>query len=163
MEREVHFGSKAAQERRLGTMRVQTTRFGELEVADNDIITFPQGILGFEAVKEYILLEGSGAFRFLQAVGEPDLTFVVIDPREIVRGYKAEVPNSEVEDIGITEPKEAAILAIATIPGDVRKMTVNLQAPLVINAVNRKGKQIVLSDQGYSMRYPVFGTMEETA
>ncbi len=144
-------------------MRVQTTRFGELEVADNEIITFPQGILGFEAVKEYILLEGSGSFRFLQAVGEPDLTFVVIDPREIVRGYKVEVSKGEVKDIGIREPEEAVILAIATIPGDVRKMTVNLQAPLVINAVNRKGKQIVLSDQGYSLRYPVFGTMEEIA
>ncbi|HHV94530.1 MAG TPA: flagellar assembly protein FliW [Firmicutes bacterium] len=144
-------------------MRVQTTRFGELEAAENEIITFPQGILGFEAVKQYILLEGSGAFRFLQAVEEPDLTFVVIDPREVVKDYKAEVPKSEVADIGITDPQEAAILAIVTIPADVRKMTVNLQAPLVINAVNRKGKQIVLSDRSYSMRYPVFGTVEEIA
>ena len=83
-------------------MLVHTTRFGELEAAENEIITFPQGILGFEAVKEYILLEGSGSFRFLQAVGEPDLTFVVIDPRDIVRDYKAEVPTHEVEEIGVT-------------------------------------------------------------
>ncbi|NLJ68743.1 MAG: flagellar assembly protein FliW [Firmicutes bacterium] len=144
-------------------MLVHTTRFGELEAAENEIITFPQGILGFEAVKEYILLEGSGSFRFLQAVGEPDLTFVVIDPRDIVRDYKAEVPTHEVEEIGVTRPEEAVILAIATVPGDVRKMTVNLQAPLVINAVNRRGKQIVLAEQGYAMRHPVFGTMEETA
>ena len=65
LEGEVYFGSKTAQERRLEVMGMKTVRFGELEVADNEIITFPQGIPGFEAVEEYILLEGSGSCRFL--------------------------------------------------------------------------------------------------
>ena len=144
-------------------MRVMTTRFGDLEVAESEIITFPQGILGFEAVKHYILLEGTGPFGFLQAVEEPDLTFVVIDPGIIVPGYKLEVPKHEVEAIGIAEPVQAAILAIITIPAEPREMTVNLQAPLVINSSNRRAKQVVLTDHDYGLRHPVFGTVDQSA
>ena len=144
-------------------MRVMTTRFGELEVAESEIITLPQGILGFEAVKHYILLEGAGPFQFLQAIEEPDLTFVVIDPRIVVSGYKVEVPKHEVEAIGIEQPDEAAVLTIITIPAETREMTVNLQAPLLINSSNRRGKQVVLTDHDYSLRHPVFGIVNQSA
>ena len=144
-------------------MRVMTRRFGELEVADNDIITFPRGILGFEEVRQYILLEGSGPFGFLQAIEEPDLTFVVVDPRTIVPEYKIEVPRQGVEEIGIEDANEAVVLTIVTIPAEPRKMTINLQAPLLINSSNRLAKQVVLTDHGYDLRYPVFGTVGQSA
>ncbi|NMB45745.1 MAG: flagellar assembly protein FliW [Firmicutes bacterium] len=144
-------------------MRVTTTRFGELEVADSEIITFPRGILGFEAVKQYILLDGSGPFGFLQAIEEPDLTFVVIDPRFIVQEYKVEVPKYEVQEIEIEEPSQAVALSIVTIPANPQEMTVNLQAPLLINPSNRRAKQVVLTDHDYNMRHPVFGTVGQSA
>ena len=144
-------------------MRVTTTRFGELEVADSEIITFPRGILGFEAVKQYILLDGSGPFGFLQAIEEPDLTFIVIDPRFIVQEYKVEVPKYEVQEIEIEEPSQAVALSIVTIPANPQEMTVNLQAPLLINPSNRRAKQVVLTDHDYNMRHPVFGTVGQSA
>lgn len=144
-------------------MRVMTRRFGELDVADNEIISFPWGILGFEEVKQYVLLEGSGPFGFLQAIDEPDLTFVVIDPRTIAPEYKIEVPRYVAQEIGIEDVNEAVVLTIVTIPAEPRKMTINLQAPLLINSSSRRAKQVVLIDHGYELRYPVFGSVGQSA
>lgn len=144
-------------------MRITTTRFGELEIEDSEIITFPRGILGFEAVKQYVLLDGSGPFWFLQAVEDPDLTFVVIDPRSIARDYKVEVPKHEVKEIDIEDPNEAVVLTIVTIPAEPREMTANLQAPLLISSSSRRAKQVVLTDHGCNLRYPVFGRVDQSA
>ena len=78
-------------------MRITTTRFGEIEVEKSEIITF-QGILGFEGVQQYILLGDVQPFGFLQAVEDPDLTFVVIDPTALVPDYRVEVPRAEMEE-----------------------------------------------------------------
>ena len=144
-------------------MRITTSRFGELELEESEIITFPQGILGFEAVKRYILLGDTQPFGFLQAVDDPDLTFVVIDPRAIVQDYRAEVPGAEVEEIGIKEQDETVALAIVTIPDDPQKMTANLQAPILINCSNRQAKQLVLGDGGYDLRHPVLAPVGQSA
>lgn len=144
-------------------MRVHTTRFGEIEVSTGEIITFPQGILGFEAIKRYVLLGGQKPFSFLQSVDDPDLTFVVMDPLVVRPDYRVEVPASEVKDLGITEASQAIILAIVTVPEDLRQMTVNLQAPLIINSKNRLAKQIVLRDQAYPMRQKVLQVKAKTA
>jgi flagellar assembly factor FliW len=144
-------------------MRVMTRRFGELEVADNEIITFPRGILGFEEVRQYVLLEGSGPFGFLQAIDEPDLTFVVVDPRVIVPKYRIEVARHVVGEIGIEDVNEAVVLTIVTIPAEPRNMTINLQAPLLVNSSNGQAKQVVLTDHGYDLRHPVFGAVGQSA
>ena len=144
-------------------MRVVTSRFGELEVQENDIITFPRGILGFDSLKRYILLGDGEPFGFLQSVDDPDLTFVVIDPRIIVHDYKVDVPRVEAEEIGIGEEEETAVLSIVTIPEDPNKMTANLQAPLVINCVNRQAKQLVLGEGDYSIRQPVLKAVDRSA
>ncbi|NMB25630.1 MAG: flagellar assembly protein FliW [Firmicutes bacterium] len=144
-------------------MRVVTSRFGELEVQESDIITFPRGILGFESIKRYILLGDGEPFGFLQSLDEPDLTFVVIDPRVLVHDYRVDVPRVEAEEIGIRGQEETAILAIVTIPEDPDKMTANLQAPLLINCVNRQAKQLVLGEGDYNIRHPILATVDRSA
>jgi len=144
-------------------VRITTTRFGEIEVEKSEIITFPQGILGFEGVQQYILLGDVQPFGFLQAVEDPDLTFVVIDPTALVPDYRVEVPRTEMERIGLKEPSEAVALAIVTIPSDPQKMTANLQAPVVISTANRQARQLVLTEGTYNMRHPVLQSIDQSA
>ncbi|NLK07680.1 MAG: flagellar assembly protein FliW [Firmicutes bacterium] len=144
-------------------MQINTSRFGQLEVEPNDMIVFPRGILGLEEIKEYVLLGEVDPFGFLQAVHEPDLTFVVIDPRLLVHDYKVEFSNEEVKEIKLEEKGEFALLAIVTIPEDAEKMTANLQAPLLINGTNRLAKQLVLKEGAYALRHPILNAADKTA
>lgn len=144
-------------------MKVQTTRFGELEIDPKDIITFPRGILGFEGLKRYCLLqpESDIPFAYLQCLEDPDLTFVVVDPQAFWPDYRVEIALPEVADLQVSNPEDVVVLAIVTIPQDARKMTANLQGPLLINTVNRQAKQVVLNDSRYTTKHRLFPDVEQ--
>lgn len=144
-------------------MKIQTTRFGELEIDSKDMITFPRGILGFEGLTRYCLIrpESNLPFGYLQSLDDPDLTFVVVDPQSFWPDYRVEVEPPEVADLEISNPEDVAVLAIVTIPQDARKMTANLQGPLLINTANRKAKQVVLSGDRYTTRHRLFPDIKQ--
>ncbi len=136
-------------------MIIQTSRFGQLEVDGDRLITFEDGILGFPSQKEYALIrtgEGSG-FYWLQAVDTPDLAFVVCDPRLFVADYQVPVKLEELERIGISDPASAQVFVIVNKVGDL--LTGNFQGPLVVNVITRAARQLVLSDKRYSTRHPL--------
>lgn len=140
-------------------MIVSTSRFGTVEISDDKIITFPEGILGFESIKEYFLVDHSteSPLRWLQAVQEPDLAFVVLDPMLVHPEYQVAVHGSDMEQLKAADVKELVILSILTIPpGQPEQMTANLKGPLVINVENRLAKQVVLYDTAYPTRYPAY-------
>lgn len=120
--------------------------WGEISYATEDIITFPRGIIGFEGVKQYILIPlGETPFRILQAVDGSGLAFVVVDPNSFVEGYELALANDE---------EGAAIYCIVTVPNDPAQMTANLRAPLVIDLVRRQGRQEIL-EEAYPLRFPL--------
>ena len=114
-------------------MRLSTPRFGELEVKEEDMIVFPSGILGFEDVHRYVLLEHSddSVFHILQGVDDPAVAFVLIDPRTFRPDYQAEIDRSKSRLLELDDEDDAVVLAIVTVPaGDPAGMTANLQAPV---------------------------------
>ena len=136
-------------------MIIETSRFGQLEVDEERLITFEEGILGFPEQHEYALIqtgEGSG-FYWLQAVSTPELAFVVCDPRLFVADYQVPVKLEELQTIGLTDPGTAQVFIIVNKVNDL--LTGNFQGPLVINVENRHGRQLVLSDKRYSTRHPL--------
>ncbi len=136
-------------------MIITTSRFGQLEVDPDRLITFDDGILGFPKHKQYALVqtgEGSG-FYWLQSVESQDLAFVVCDPRLFVADYQAPVKLDDLESIGLDDPENAQIFTIVNKVGDL--LTGNFQGPLVVNVVSRRAKQLVLSDKRYSTRHPL--------
>ncbi len=136
-------------------MVIETSRFGQLEVDPERLIVFDEGILGFPSEHEYALIqtgEGSG-FYWLQSVWARDLAFVVCDPRLFVADYQVPVKLEELEGIGLTEARNAQVFIIVNKVDDL--LTGNLQGPLVVNVVNRKARQLVLSDKRYSTRHPL--------
>jgi len=136
-------------------MQVETTRFGPIEISDDRIITFPKGILGFPSQRDYVLLQTNeeGNFFWLQSATQPELAFVVCDPRLFVPDYDVPPRTEEFGAIELKDTKRAQVLIIVNKVD--RMLTGNLQGPLVINTVNRRGLQLVLSEKKYDTRHPL--------
>ena len=137
---------------------LQTSRFGEIEVAEDQRLTVVGGILGFLGLTRYALHqpEELGIFRWLQSEEVPELAFVVCDPRMIVPSYHIEVPREDFACIQLEDPTQAEILVILTYPQEPRRMTANLMGPLVLNSATRLARQVVLTDTEYTTRHRVF-------
>jgi flagellar assembly factor FliW len=136
-------------------MKVKTTRFGEIEVDQERVIRFPKGILGFPEEQEFVLLQTNdeGNFFWLQSSLRPELAFVVSDPLLFVPDYQVPVKEEDFEQIELKQMADAQVLIIVNKVD--RALTGNLQGPLVINATNRLGRQLVLSEKKYSTRHPL--------
>ncbi len=124
-------------------IRFKTSRFGELEVAEDRIITFPEGLPGFINLKRFVLLDYKDTdIKWLQAVDSPDVAFIVIDPFTIEPNYEFQVPETARKLIGLEDPANAAVLVILRTEGE--KVIANMQGPLVINSANMLGVQLIL-------------------
>lgn len=139
-------------------MIVQTAYFGELEIEASKIIHFEHGIPGFEEEKQFILqsLEEESGFQVLQSVQTPDLTFIVVNPYAVVIGYSFDLDEATVHALQLQEEKDVAVLAIVTLKETLAKSTVNLKAPIIINTKNNHAKQVILNDDAYAIRHPLF-------
>jgi flagellar assembly factor FliW len=141
-------------------VKVQTKAFGSIEVEERQNILFPQGLFGFEELKDYVLLDAEKPpFYWLQSVDKTQVAFVVVNPFLIRPDYEVNIGNEELAEIGIDAPEKALILAIVTIPPDGSPMTVNLQGPLAINRDTRRGKQAVLSDSRWKTRHDIMAEL----
>ncbi len=136
-------------------MQVRTTRFGLVEIAEDRVITFPKGLLGFSKQTDYCLLEpGEDAcFFWLQSLDEPDLAFVVTDPSMFVPEYSVPIRAEQMEELGLAQLQDAQVFCIVNKVDDM--LTGNLQGPLVINTLTRGGEQIVLADRRWTTRHPL--------
>lgn len=139
-------------------MLVKSTRFGELEVVEDQIIDFPYGIPGFYDEKRFVFLDyrPDSPFYFLQSIENADLTFLLIDPFAFFNDYEFALDDELAAEIGLSRDNPPAVFNIATVKGSLENMTVNLLAPVVINARDRKGRQIVLEKTDYPTRYALF-------
>lgn len=144
-------------------MKIENTRFGTLEVPDDQLIEFPNGIIGFPDAKRFLILEHgeNTPIRWLQAVERPEIALVIIDPLPLVEDFPVERIRKESADLELGDEEELAIAAVVTIPPAPQTPTVNLLAPIVIGVESRKGKQVVLHDAPFHTRHPmVFSPLE---
>lgn len=132
-----------------------TTRFGEIEVRDEEIILFPEGLLGFNQFHRFVLIKDPSQepFLWLQAMDDPDLAFVIVDPFLFFPGYDIQVKTHELQSIQIEDVTQATVLTIVTIPADPADISANLRGPLVFNMQKNLGKQLVLIDDRYATRH----------
>ena len=144
---------------------IKTKPFGEIEVRDEQIIEFIEGILGFDAVKKFAVLDDDKSpFLWLQAFDEPDLAFVMISPLEFLDEYSLVISQQDIDDVGASSPEELAVYAIVTIPSDnPSSMTANLQGPVIINPATRKGKQAISLSDKYRVRHSILEEMKKRA
>lgn len=144
-------------------MIIKTKFLGEVEIREEDVIVFPDGILGFEESMKFILLDipENEFFKILQDVDREYVSFIVTDPFKFKEDYEMEVPDSELLKINIRKKEQIAMLNIVTLSDVFENSTMNLLAPIIMNTENRIGKQYVLNNVSYSTKHPLFVKIEE--
>ena len=146
-------------------MKIQTTRFGELEIADSSVITFNKGIPGFEESKKYVLIpadeKGETPFFFLQSTEKEEVNFFLVDPFSFFAEYDIKLKDQMVEKLELENPTDAIVLTTVTAKGEIKDATTNLKAPLVINNSKQLGMQIVLDNKDYLIKQPLFQHSEK--
>ena len=138
-------------------MTIRTGQFGEIEVSEDTLLTFPTGLVGFPAVQQFVVLDVAEdcQYQWFQALTEPDLAFVIIDIHLLDPEFQAEVSDEALAELEISQTDPVLILAVVTIPsGEPEKATANLRAPLVVNLRTRKGKQVILHES-LPLRFPL--------
>jgi flagellar assembly factor FliW len=140
-------------------MLLNTKHFGEITVDENHILTFPEGLLGFESIKKYIFLSNPDPqipFHWLQAIDDPNLAFVITNPFQFKKDYSFDIPEKVLRQFNIQKPEDILVYTIAVVPEDLQKMTINLRGPLIIHVGQKKGKQLILDGEEYSLKYYLF-------
>lgn len=134
-------------------MLIETTRFGRLEVDGSRVIVFADGILGFPNLKKYVLLQTSAdpVFFWLQSLENPDLAFVVCDPRAFVPDYVAPIKLEEVKTLELRDLNDCQVFVVVNKVDGF--LTANLQGPIVVGATSLRARQLVLSDRRYGTRH----------
>lgn len=145
-------------------MIIKTRLFDEITVDDGKIIHFAGGIVGFPDLKNFALVhddeKGSGNISFLLSVEEPAFAMPVIDPLIIKKDYNPKVEDNLLNPIGSLDPQEMLVLVTITVPSDITKMSINLKAPIIINASEKKGCQIIVEEDEYPVKYPIYELLQ---
>lgn len=148
-------------------MLVKTKYFGENDLAEEKILTFENGIMGFEDYKKYAILfdsekgENKGAISWLQSLDEEMLAIPIIDPLVIKEDYNPIVEEELLKPLGQLTEENMAMLVTMTIPADLEEMTVNLRAPLIINLDTKKGCQVIVENKDYEIKYKIYDLLKQ--
>lgn len=139
-------------------MKVNTTRFGELQVNKEDVINLPEGLLGFENLKKFFVVDpgDSTLILWLQSIEDEKIAFPIIEPKIFKPDYVAKLLPADMNSVELESLAQAKIYSILTIPADITEMSANLKAPIVINNEKKVAKQIVLQDSKLSVRYEMY-------
>lgn len=136
-------------------MIIQTRDFGEIEINKNDIMKFISPIIGFDEYTEFVFLyeeDGNKQYAWLQSVEEKDLCFIVINPDAAVSDYDVVISKETKKILGDGKYDAWLIMVVAD---DLKKSTVNLKSPVLVNPNNNTAAQIML-DADLPIRYPLF-------
>ena len=141
-------------------MQIQTKYLGEIEISKEQILSFPNGILGFEDSREFVLLDvpDNPYFKFLQDIKNSYISFLLTNPWDFFKDYDVELPDEELLKIQInpTTENQMVIYTVVTLGQSFKDSTSNLLAPIVINLSSKEGRQFILNDSLYNTRHSLF-------
>lgn len=138
-------------------LTIESELFGSLSVHSDQAFEFTDGLYGFPAARKFVLIPaGPEGFYWLQSLDHGPLVFLLGDPFVLVSEYSVELGESEVGPISADDPSDLAVLAIVTLPKESDgRPTLNLQGPITLNVRRRLGRQVVVSDSVYGIRWPL--------
>ncbi len=142
-------------------MKITTRVFGEIDIEESKIIHFQGGIVGFPDLTDFAIIhdaekDGENPIRWMQSMQEPNFAMPVMDPLAVCPDYNPTVEDEMLKPIGELNPDSILVLVTLTVPQDVKKMSVNLQAPFIINADERKAIQLIVDPDRYEVRFPIY-------
>lgn len=143
--------------------KIETLRFGEIEIDEKKIIHFNRGIPAYSSEKEFVLIPYNpkdpteSPYLFMQSVKSPDLAFFITSPYYFFQDYEFEIADDVISELDIQSPDDILVYVIITVPGgSVKDMTANLLAPVIINTKNLQAKQNVIENSSYTTKHRLF-------
>ena len=141
-------------------MNIMTKLFGEIGIDINKVITFKAGLIGFKEYKQFMIIhdaEGEESkILWLQSIDEPELALPIINPLLIRPDYNPVVEDELFRNIGEPDEEELMVFVTLTVPADITKITSNLKAPIVVNPKTLKRCQLIVENDEYPVRYPIY-------
>ena len=147
-------------------MRVQTKFVGEVDIEEEKILDFPNGIIGFENFNQFTIIydiddDSQTRISWLQSVEEPALALPVIDPLAIVPEYIPMIEDELLAPLGNPADADLLFLLVMTVPADMTKVTANMKAPIIINGENKKGVQLIVENADYPVRFNIYESVQK--
>ena len=139
--------------------KVNTVRFGEIEVEEEKVVHFKNGIPAFEDEHEFLIIpyDEESPYYFMQSLKTPELAFLITTPFIFFPEYVIEIDDETLDELKIKNQEDVMLYSLITIPnGSVRYMTANLLAPVVLNTENMQAKQIVMEKTRYTTKHRLF-------
>lgn len=141
-------------------MKIESKRFGTIEIKDDRVLTLEGGLLGFSHLKNFVLVDAQGdpssPFKWMISTEDAEVGFLVADPGMFFSDYVFDLSAEEAGYLAINNPEEITVVTLLTVPTDPRMITANLRGPLVFNNKTRRGKQIVLESSNYATKHFIF-------
>ncbi len=140
-------------------MKINTVRFGEIDIEEDRIFKFVLPIIGFNELRDFVILDlnKDSFFKWLQSVEDPALAFPIISVFSMNVDYSIDLPDNVVEALKITDVESLLVMNIASIPQeDPQGTTINLLAPIIFNLNEHIAGQVILSGSGYDISFPLF-------
>lgn len=140
-------------------MEIDTRDFGIIEVGDDAIYDFDDGLYGFEYVKRFAIFEKAFedvSFLYLQSIDSIDPCFLVFEPWDLHPDYQPLVTKEDMEILQVVDIEDLIFLVIASVPSSITELSINIKSPVVLNPKTRKARQVILENPDYSVRYLPF-------
>ena len=139
-------------------MLINTKFLESIEIEEKDIISFEHGLPGFNTLHDFVLLpvEGNAALNYLQSIEQTDICFILMNPFLIIEDYEINISEEVVANLKIEKPEDTCLYSTLTITENIKDITANLAAPIIINTVNNKAAQEILNDSKYDIKYKLY-------
>lgn len=142
-------------------MKIDTKAKGEMDIPEDNLISVPEGIFGFEDYTKYALIDSDyEPFIWLQSTENRDVAFLIVDPFLICSTYETDIDDETLSKIGIKKPEDIIIMTIVTVPSKGKKITANFAGPLVINKNSRECMQVILNDNRWSTKVDIMEMLQ---
>lgn len=146
-------------------MEIRTRLFGDINIEDEKIIRFVNGLVGFPTLKDFALIhdsetEGGQGIQWLQSMQDGDFAIPVVNPLQILDNYDPVVEDELLTPLGELVAEDMLVLVTITVPADITKMTVNLKGPIVINVRNCLACQVIAENEGLEVKFPVYDILK---
>ncbi|PLX68192.1 MAG: flagellar assembly protein FliW [Denitrovibrio sp.] len=140
------------------TRKIVSGKLGEIEFAETDIITLSAPVLGFPDLSDFILISNDKSYPFLwfQSVQDVNICFILVEPDIFFPYYKPTLNKRELKILGAEGEKDIKLFGIVVVPDQPKNATVNLRAPLALNMEKKLAKQIILEDDKWQIKSPLF-------
>lgn len=139
-------------------MKLNTKFHGKVEYNEEDVITFKKGLPGFENLRSFILIpvEENSIFTILHSIEDDEVGLLLVSPFETEPDYELKLNDEKVNELKIESQNEVLVLNTVTLRNNIKEITTNLKAPIIINIKEKLGEQIILDNEKYCIKHPLF-------